>query len=56
MSELFAEVNGIKICYEIHGKGETLILLHGFAMYKEYWIGQINPLSEHFKVIIIDNR
>jgi proline-specific peptidase len=56
MTELFAEINGIKICYEIHGKGEPLILLHGFAMYKEYWIGQINPLSEHLNVITIDNR
>ena len=56
MSELFAEVNGIKICYQIHGKGEPLILLHGFVMYKEYFIGQVTPLSEHFKIITIDNR
>jgi len=56
MSELFASVNGIKICYEMLGKGEPLILIHGFAMYKEYWIGQVKPLSEHFKIMTTDNR
>ena len=24
-----AEVNGLRLCYEIHGTGEPLILLHG---------------------------
>jgi len=55
MSDLFTEVNNIKICYEINGKGYPIILLHGFAMYKEFWIAQ-KPLSEQFKVITLDNR
>lgn len=25
----FADVNGIKICYEIHGEGYLVILIHG---------------------------
>jgi pimeloyl-ACP methyl ester carboxylesterase len=57
MSELFAEnVNGIKICYEIKGKGDPVFLIHGLGTKKESWIGQFNPLSEHFKVIRFDNR
>jgi proline-specific peptidase len=56
MTDLFAEVNGIKICYEIRGKGETIILVHGFGDRKEHWRAQFGELSEHFKVIRFDNR
>jgi proline-specific peptidase len=56
MEERFAEVNGIKICYEVNGKGEPLILVHGFGAKKEVWIAQFEPLAEHFKVIRFDNR
>ncbi|MFX1321172.1 MAG: alpha/beta fold hydrolase [Promethearchaeota archaeon] len=56
MSELFAEVNRIKICYEIKGEGVPVFLIHGFGAKKESWIAQFGPLSEHFKVIKFDNR
>ncbi len=57
MTELFTEVNGIKICYEIQGKGKPVILIHGFGSTKEEWkLAQLGPLSEKFKVIIMDNR
>ena len=52
----FADINGIKICYEIHGDGYPVILVHGFGSKKETWIAQIPPLSEYFKVIAFDNR
>ena len=54
MSELFADINGIKICYEICGEGAPALLLHGFAMYKEFWFTQIGELSKSFKLIAID--
>jgi len=57
MIEEFAKINGINICYEIIGEGDPLILIHGFGSSKEGWkLAQVGPLSEHFKVIIIDNR
>lgn len=52
----FIEVNGIKICYEIQGVGDPVILVHGFSSKKETWIGQFGPLSEKFKIIRFDNR
>lgn len=52
----FIEVNGIKICYEIQGVGDPVILVHGFGAKKETWFGQFGPLSEKFKVIRFDNR
>ncbi|MFX1573366.1 MAG: alpha/beta fold hydrolase [Promethearchaeota archaeon] len=56
MTELYAEVNGIKICYEIYGKGHPLILVHGWGGSKEGWFVHIDALSKHFKVITFDNR
>ena len=57
MTELFVEVNGVKICYEIHGKGKPVILIHGFGSTKDEWkLAQLGPLSEKFKVLIMDNR
>ena len=55
MSE-YIEVNGIKICYEIQGTGDPVILVHGFGAKKETWLGQFIPLSDKFKVIRFDNR
>ncbi|MFX1312102.1 MAG: alpha/beta fold hydrolase [Promethearchaeota archaeon] len=56
MNELFADVNGIKICYDIQGEGEPIILIHGFSDRKEHWRAQIDDLSKNFKVIRMDNR
>jgi len=56
MTDLFAEVNGIRLCYDVHGKGDPVILLHGFSDRKEHWRAQVGALSEHFKVIRLDNR
>ncbi|MHA2007310.1 MAG: alpha/beta fold hydrolase [Promethearchaeota archaeon] len=56
MTELFANINGLNICYEILGEGDPLLLVHGFGSKKESWIAQFKPLSEHFRVIRFDNR
>ncbi|MFO8018166.1 MAG: alpha/beta hydrolase [Promethearchaeia archaeon] len=56
MTERFAEINGIKVCYEVKGEGKPLILVHGFGADKEVWIAQFDVLAEHFKVIKFDNR
>ncbi len=56
MNEFYAELNNIKIAYEIHGEGYPLILLHGFAMYKEFWKWQVKELSKEFRVVTLDIR
>ncbi len=56
MSEAFAEVNGIKICYLSQGEGFPTFLLHGFGSKKEGFMAQIPELSKHFRVITIDMR
>ena len=57
MVENYADVNGIKICYEIIGRGDQLILIHGFGPNKNNWkLAQVGPLSKYFKLLIFDNR
>ena len=56
MTDEFVEVKGIKLCYDVHGNGEPVILLHGFSDRKEHWRAQVGDLSNHFKVIRLDNR
>jgi 3-oxoadipate enol-lactonase len=56
MKEEFALVNGINLCYDIHGDGAPVLLIHGFGSKKESWIAQRDPLAQHFKVIRLDNR
>jgi len=56
MTEEYADLNGVKICYEIYGEGYPLFLIHGFGAKKESWIAQVPELSKHFKVIRFDNR
>ena len=56
MTELFATVNGIKICYEIKGEGYPVILVHGFGAKKSDWVAHFIPLSKKFKAIRFDNR
>ncbi|MFX0024935.1 MAG: alpha/beta fold hydrolase [Candidatus Hermodarchaeota archaeon] len=56
MTESYAIVNGIKICYKIHGEGYPVVLIHGFGLHKEFWIAQISELAKYFKVISLDNR
>ncbi len=56
MTENYVKVDDINICYEIGGKGDSIILVHGFGAKKEYWIGQFEPLKKHFQVIRFDNR
>ena len=33
----FANVNGVKIYYEVHGEGEPLVMLHGFTWNHTMW-------------------
>ena len=50
------QVNGIKLAYEDHGSGETLLLIHGLCGSSRYWDRIIPVLSEHYRVIAVDLR
>jgi pimeloyl-ACP methyl ester carboxylesterase len=50
------ERDGVKIHYEIHGDGPSLILTHGYSSTSAMWQGQIAALSKHHKLILWDMR
>lgn len=50
------KANDINLYYEIYGKGEPLVLVSGFTQNHLSWRNFIAPLSEHFQVIVFDNR
>ncbi|MES2629211.1 MAG: alpha/beta hydrolase [Bacteroidota bacterium] len=51
----YAEVNGMKMYYEIHGTGEPLVLIHGGGSTIETSFGRIIPLlAKDHKVIAVE--
>jgi pimeloyl-ACP methyl ester carboxylesterase len=50
------KVNGIEMYYEMHGQGDSLVLIMGLRRNVEWWYRQIPTLSKHFEVLVFDNR
>lgn len=45
---------GIELQWRIWGEGEPLVLLHGGHGSWQHWVRNIEPLSEHFRVMAVD--
>ena len=56
MQKKTENINGIEMYYEIHGKGEPLLLLHGFTGSSANWEELLPYLSKDFQLIIPDMR
>jgi pimeloyl-ACP methyl ester carboxylesterase len=52
----FAEANGVRLHYLIAGKGDPIVLLHGFAETSHMWLPLIAKLSDKHTVIAPDLR
>jgi pimeloyl-ACP methyl ester carboxylesterase len=50
----YAEVNGLRMYYEIHGSGRPLVLLHGAFGVVEGWSGVLPTLAQTHQVILIE--
>src|SRR6266550_356527 len=48
--------DGVKIHYEIHGSGPTLLLSHGYSSTARMWDGQVAALKDRYQVIVWDMR
>jgi len=48
--------NGVAIHYEIHGKGPTLLLSHGYSSTNRMWDGQVAALKDRYLVVVWDFR
>lgn len=49
-------VNGVNLYYEVHGRGEPLLLIAGLASDSQSWLSVVEELSQHYQVILPDNR
>ncbi|MGH6933746.1 MAG: alpha/beta fold hydrolase, partial [Dongiaceae bacterium] len=56
MENRFADVNGVRIHYLISGKGEPILLLHGYAQTSHMWRPLISELDKTHTVIAPDLR
>ncbi len=52
----YADVNGTKLYYEIAGKGEPLVLIHGWSFDSRCWESQFKTFSEKYRVLRYDLR
>ena len=51
----YAPVNGLRLYYEVHGRGEPVVLLHGgFMTITSNWEGWIGELARTRKVIAVE--
>ena len=52
----FADVNGIKMYYEIYGEGEPMVIIHGNGEDISKMSGQIKYFQNKYKVIVANSR
>lgn len=52
----FADCNGQRLYYEVHGEGEPLLCVMGLAVDTLGWTLQVPAWSQHFRTIVFDNR
>lgn len=50
----YADVNGIRLYYEIYGQGEPLVLIHGGLTTIGEIQGWVQPLAENWQVIAVE--
>jgi pimeloyl-ACP methyl ester carboxylesterase len=50
----YADVNGLQMYYEIHGKGEPLVLVHGAFGAIDHWGPTLSTLAENHQVIAVE--
>src|SRR3954453_2507854 len=48
--------DGVKLHYEVHGNGPTLLLTHGYSSTSAMWKGQIEALSKQHRLVLWDMR
>jgi pimeloyl-ACP methyl ester carboxylesterase len=52
----YVDVNGVSLYYEIYGEGEPLLMIHGNGNSMSGFIGNVEELAKHYKVIFVDCR
>lgn len=48
--------NGINLYYEVHGRGEPVVMIMGLGASAIAWDSQVPELAKHYQLITFDNR
>lgn len=51
-----APPTGVRIFYEVHGRGAPLLLVSGTGHDHAFWSGQLPLLGARFRCVVFDNR
>ncbi len=52
----YLDRDGVRIYYEVHGRGDAVLLSHGYSATSAMWAPQIDALSASHKLILWDMR
>jgi len=52
----YLDRDGVRVYYEVHGRGPAVLLSHGYSATSAMWAGQVGPLSEKHTLILWDMR
>ncbi len=52
----FAEVNGVKLFYNLEGQGEPLVLIHGLGLDHNVFDDQVDHFNSSYRVLTYDLR
>lgn len=52
----YAEVNGVNLYYEMHGRGEAVVFLNGILANTSSWMYQTPFFSKQYQVLLFDFR
>ena len=50
------KVGDVNIYYEVHGKGEALVLITFYTANTAWWFRQVTVFSQQYRVVAFDNR
>ena len=56
MSYQFAQINGIRMHYDVQGEGEALVLIHAGIANLDIWDEQMPVFAQHYKTLRYDVR
>lgn len=51
-----AMVSGLNVAYEVHGRGEPILFIHGFPLSRELWRPMVEPFADRFTLVMPDLR
>lgn len=56
MTFQFANINGVRMHYDVQGEGEPLVLIHAGIANLNMWEAQLSAFTPHFRVVRYDVR